>query len=369
MVSALHTIAASTVAQCFVGAPGDENLSIILAHCHTTTAILLPTAVPPSLPCLANWLQKGYIPLRAVAVNMVQYLLLEASEEQCLAAFADIQQKFTNWSSLLPFAFIVARRTQLPPHFCQECCSHLFPVILNCPETLELFVEVFARFIPYFSDGIVKFFSPLVAVAGSRPVTESFLIALAIQAPVDFFNAAAASPNLANLLEKLFQRWSNPDRQELLSFLTFIIQRISKYPNVDFEKVFHAVTQRVAHVGNCRAFLVFGCETGEVIVIGKDPAVIMWRYHCSKHPVALVSVSPNGQRFVVLCPKDKLLIWIATTRGKQTPFERIGEARYTAAVEPAVGVWQNESVVSLQLQGQVLLEVRAPNASFFDRFR
>jgi hypothetical protein len=290
-------------------------------------------------------------------------------EEHCLAAFADIQQKFTNWSSLLPFAFIVARKIQLPPHFCQECCTHIFPVVLDYPETLELFVEVFAKFIPFFNDGVSKFFSNIVASTGNQVITESLLISLALQAPRDFFKAAASSMNFTNLLEKLFQRWSNPDRQELFDFLNFIIQRARKYPHVDFERVFQGITQRIAHVGNCRQFIVFGSDTGEVVVLAKEQPGVLWRHLCSRNPIALVSVSPNGQRFIVLTPKDKLLIWIASTHGKQKdPFEISGTAPYTSAIEPAVGIWKGESRVTLQLQGQVLEDVRAPHSSFFDRF-
>jgi hypothetical protein len=296
-------------------------------------------------------------------VNLLQCLLANLSDEGCSRFYADVHRRFGDWGVLLPLTFALSARVAIPDRDAAEACGHLFPAVLRFPETLELFAGAFRRFARHFGDGLAPFFAGFVSGSAKHSIPDSRIISFAVEAPRAFFEAAASDPRFPNLLDMLFQRWVNPNRVELLKFLLFIVERAPRLAHVDFERVFNGITERMLHVGNCKQFLVVGTETGDVSVIAKDPPGIIWQCECFANPVSMVSVAPNGQRFIVVSMRDKLVTWVVHGKQKE-PFALAGTMTYTPSEIPAVAVWKGDSKVSFKAHGEVLQEVAAPRGSF-----
>jgi hypothetical protein len=357
LLSAIHSIAASAIGQCFVETRGDGGLSVVSAMCQTRTSMALSQAVPPSLFAFANWLLVPNVHLRLVITNVLNDIIQQLSEENCGKLLAQIQDRFTEWRVILPFACLVASRYKLERKFGRECAAHIFPAILEDKVTMELFSGVFASFIGFFDDRIA-FFRRLL----DEETPDARLIAFGLEAPCEFFDVTIQSPRYPVLLGVLFQRWTNPARGMLMDFLLYMVSRVPKQIAADFEDVYNAMVQRIPYVGNCRSYIAIGAEDGDVLVISKDSGQLLWKQRCFPNPIGFVSVAPKGHKFVVLSLRDKMAMWVAKERARDI-FSLSGTSTYSASVIPAIGAWKGDAKVTLQTQGgQTLEELIAPKS-------
>jgi hypothetical protein len=357
LLTAVHSVAASAVGQCFVEFHGDDDgLSVVSALCQTTTSINLPTAVPPSLFALANWLTIPNMHLRLVIINVLEYIIQQLSHDDCLRLLAEIRDRFTDWKIILPFACLVSKTYKLNKQFGRECVIHLFPVILEDPITMDLFASVFSQFIGFFDDRH-NFFKHMIE---DTTIADTRLIAFGLEAPCEFFDVVVQTTRYYSLIDLLFQRWSNPVRGMLMDFLLYMVSHVPKQLVFDFEKVYHAMIHQIPYVGNCRSYIAMGTEDGGVLVISKDSGKLLWKQRCFANPIDFVSIAPNGLKFVVLSLKDKAVMWIAKGRTRDV-FELSGTSLSPLAIVPVIGVWKGDTKVTMQTQaGQVLEEISAP---------
>jgi hypothetical protein len=69
----------------------------------------LPRAVQPSIFAIANWLMIGNVHLRLVISHVLNDIIQQLSQDQCMQLLAEIRNRFTEWKVILPFAFLVAK--------------------------------------------------------------------------------------------------------------------------------------------------------------------------------------------------------------------------------------------------------------------
>jgi WD40 repeat protein len=368
LLSAVHAVAASALGQCFCEAHDDESLSLVSAICQTTTSMALAKSVRPSVFCLANWLHETNASLRFVVTNVLQEIFRSLDEDECRQILERIQERFKNWFVILPIAFLVANYCKLPAKFARECVAKLFPIILQCPVTMELLSSSFDTFLPHFKD-TRNFFTVLFQQGPTHGVQEGRIVTFALRCPCDFFDVVVQTPQCFQMLELLFQRWSDPDRGILLDFLLYMTNHIPRQMAVEFEKVYATVTSRFAFVGSCRQYLAIGGEDGDVMIISKEAGGMMAKQKLFTGPVNCLSVSPNGHRILALSLQEKKLTWVlAGHRNNRVLFEVSGNEAFQGAVMPATVVWKGDSRVILQRRNGEVIQMCSAPRSFSMRF-
>jgi hypothetical protein len=209
------------------------------------------------------------------------------------------------------------------------------------------------------------FFRALLEAASEKVISDSRVVEFALASPCDFFDEILRRPRFSQLTDLLFQRWASPDRGVLLHFMVYVVEHIPK--GVDFERMFTSVTQKITYVGNCKQFLAIANDEGELMVIGKDSAKILWKQKCFSNPIKFVSVNAGGERIAVISLKEGLLTWIAVTRVKTvvTGFELAGTVMLPAGIAPVTLTWKGASKIRLESQdGHVLKEIAAPKTGW-----
>jgi WD40 repeat protein len=363
LLSAVHAVAASALGQCFCAARNDESLSLVSAICQTTTSMALAKSVRPSVFCLANWLQETNPSLRLVVTNVLQEILRGLDQEECRQIMEKIQERFKNWFVILPVAFLVANYCKLPAKFARECTARLFPVILECPVTMELLSSSFDKFLPHFKD-TRNFFTVLFQQGPSHGILEGRIVTFALSCPCDFFDVVVQAPRCFQMLELLFQRWSDPNRGILLDFLLYMTNRIPKQMAVEFERVYAIVISRFAFVGSCKQYLAIGVEDGNIMLTSKEGDGMMTKQKLFAGPVNCLSVSPHGYRILALSLQEKKLTWVlAGLKKNRMMFEVSGSEAFQGAVIPAAVVWKGDSKAALQApNGEVIQVCAAPRS-------
>ena len=370
LLSAIHSIAPSAIAQCFVGVKNDENLSIISSDSQITTAFALPQAVKPSPPVLANYLLFPSPSLRAVVINVIEALMATLSEEESQKIIDMIEYNFPKWDVLLPFVFIHCQRFTLSKQFGKNCASHIFPVIFDTPESVDLLLNCFDKFSKYIDD-FQAFYIKMVDAAISKKITYNKTAGFGISRPLEFFDVAVMTPYCPDFCEALFERWMNPERDVLLNFINHILSASRNGISINLNRIFEIIASKVSYFSSCESYLVFGSGQGEIIVFSLKTTLITWKQQITRHPISCLSISPSGDRFVVVVLEDDYTIsWVSVSEDDTNePFkiDIIEQLPYGIVISDFL--WKNDAKVILQNMGKKMIEVTAPNVKFFQRFK
>ena len=368
LLTSIHSVAASTLGQCFVGVQNNENLSIVFSLSQTATTMKLADGVNPSLLVLIDWLHSTSLPLRQVIVTMLQEYLVKQSDDDCREILDTVLHRFDDWDVMLPVAFLVAKRVSLKESLMIELVRHLFPVIVDRSETLELLSEVFDQFVKILPN-ISDFYSQIIAGLKSKKVPENVLMRFAWTNPIQFFDEAAKTDQCLRLVEFMFKRFVDTDRSMLFKFLLHILEQSlsSKSLGFDTAKVFDIIAERVVYIGHGKQRVVFGRDDGTLLLISGDTAQVIWEMRVSANPITFVSVSPDSQRFIAIVERDRVVMWFALNfkKTKSGPCEMIGTHEALYKVAPVKGVWKSNTTVALWSQYEQLQELRAPKQSIF----
>jgi hypothetical protein len=306
--------------------------------------------------------------LRIVIITVLQEVLRTMNEQQCHQVLGEIQERFEkNWEVLLPFVLLITKLYKVPPKLGKDCVANVFPLILRCPVTMELFGSVFSQVAGFFTDKHA-FFSETLRDAGPCHISDARIVSFGMECPCEFLDVVIPNPRSYPLIELLFQRWpTNQDRVLLLEFLLYMVKRVPKNMTTDFERVYQALVQRIPYVDNCKQYLAFGNDEGVLLVISKESAGLLWKQQLFANQISFVSVAPNSQRVLALSVKDKVITWIIAAKHKAGgPFELAGTVPFHQAAVPAMGVWKGDSrVVLLGSNGQALQEESAPKSFSF----
>lgn len=366
ILTAIHSVASSALGQCFVGVQNNEKLSLIFALSQTATVEKLSDAVQPSILVLVNWLESSSTPLRQVIVTLLGELFRSRSDEECLDILETVIHIFEDWEVILPVAFLMAKQIPLKESTKKDVVRHLFPVITNRPETLELFSEVFDVFVRYIPS-MSAFYAEGMKGLMRRTIPPSLLTRFAWTSPLEYFEQASKTGKCRQLVQMMFKRYVDTDRRVLLQFLMSCLRKWQQSAQVDSSKVFEVIAQRVVYVGNANKFLAFGNDNGSLLLISKEAAEVICECNVSANPITLVSVSPDSHRLLVLVEKDRLMTWfsLSSSKAKDKMCEATGTVPFTAKGTPARATWKDNHTVLLSTQTEPLQEVTAPKKSFF----
>lgn len=371
LLSAIHSVAASAVAQCFVGVNNDENLSIVSSNSQTSTAMALSVSVLPSPLVIANYLMFPSSNLLYVVINVIQEVMATLSEEESSKIIALISKKFPGiWKVKLPFAFIHCNKYDLDPAFGRECVQNIFPVVIEIPDFLDLLLNCFERFEQYFGE-FQQFFIELVNATISKQIPYNKIAGFGIIKPMDYFDVAVMTPFYPDFCEALFERWMSNDRDVLLNLISHMLAVSRKLISVDLDRIFEILREKISYFSCCKHYLVFGSDKGEIVAFSRETTLITWKQQITKHPISCLSVSPNGSKFVVVVlEEDKTITWVSqnTPRAKE-PFsvDAIDMLPKDSIVSDFV--WKSENKVILMNMEKSIMEVTAPNNNFFHRLK
>lgn len=370
LLSAIHSVAASATAACFVGVNNDENLALVSSVSQITTANQLPDSVTPSPLVIANYLLFPSPFLRSIVINLIQEIMSHLSESESNVIIYNVENYFTTWKAILPFVFIHCTKYKLNKNFGKKCAQSIFPVVIEIPEILDLMLNCFEQFSVYFDD-YQSFFISMVDATISKKISYNKIAGFGIVKPIDFFDVGVMTPYCPELCEALFDRWMNPNRDILLTLITHILASSRKGISIDLDRIFDIIDKKISYFAACKNYLVFGSETGEIIVFSRETTLINWKQQITKHPISCLSVSPNGSRFVVVVLENEYSFsWISPNSGHSR------EAFSIDAIEilprgtvVSDFVWKAEGKVILMNMDKKIMEFSAPNMSFFQRLK
>ncbi|OHT05767.1 hypothetical protein TRFO_26449 [Tritrichomonas foetus] len=370
LLTAIHSVAASATAQCFVGVKNDENLSIISSVSQTTTAMALPTAVCPSALVLANYLMFPSSSLKSVVINVIQELMNNMTEKESNSVIDKVEHNFSKWEVILPFVFIHCLKYKLPSKFGKKCASHVFPVIFESPETLDLFLNCFTSFVDYIDD-FQEFYILMLDATISKKIPYNKMAGFGIVKPLEFFDVTVMTPFCPELCEALFERWMNPDREVLLNFISHVLAASRNGISIELDKIFDIIASKISYFASCKSYLVFGSGQGEIIVFSRETTLITWKQQITRFPISCLSISPSGGRFVVIVlEEDNTISWVSPSPVKsKEPFKIDSIEQLPEGIVISDFVWKNDFKVILRNMGKKMIESTAPNATFFQRFK
>ena len=357
LLSAIHGVAAATLAKCFAGLQNKvDSLTPLYDLSQKETEKRLEFGVAPSILVLCQWLTNPNPTLRTVVLSLIELMLGKLDEKECQQTFKTIQQWFSKrYEVMLPISLITLRRLKLSDATTKEICDHMFPFLVDNQENIELALKVFPKIVNHVSD-IRSFFIKLMEALSKHSITESQLAQFAISSPLQFLEVASLTPRCPDYIHLWILNWDDPDRD----LLVHLIMNMLRNKQFDFAKPFAEISKRYPFVSGCKQFVIVGYKDGKVAIISKETANIVWQIQVSGEPVTFVTISPNGTRFLVLVVSQKRVTWAAATSRSREPFELIGTSGYHHAIDPTSGVWKGETKVTLSAFNEVITELKSP---------
>ena len=138
LTTSIHTIASSTLAQCFINSSINENLLLVSSLSQTLSTDLLDSSknlIQPSIPILASYLLFQSENLETILLNFISYLMGTFDENKSSNILFNIEHLFGNWKVILPFVLIHCTNfSSLPKLFASEAQKHLFATLFEKKE-------------------------------------------------------------------------------------------------------------------------------------------------------------------------------------------------------------------------------------------
>ncbi|OHS94554.1 hypothetical protein TRFO_39263 [Tritrichomonas foetus] len=372
LTTTVHAVAPSTLAQCYIGAIDDENLSVITSMSQTTTTILLKNSVRPSFSVLASYLLFPNEHLRTISVNLLSDEMENFGEEASNHAVQKVVRLFGDWSIVLPFVLIHCNKYSISEKLGREAADNIFPIIFQRQEIFDLLLRSFKIFSQYIGD-LCAFFQTLIHECIKNTIPESKVISLALIKPFEFYVVAfdMQKPEVIRLIVHLFERWFNPDRSLMNTMINHAIgtehKRNTNFGN-QYNDLFAAIAKNNSYFAYSRNFVAFGGIDGIMKIISKENGQVVWSTHASSGPISCVSFSPNGSRVVIVTEKERMLTWVGATQGKsREPFELIGSQQLPELSKVTTVNWKSESKIVLKNACNIVFEGQAPKMSFLQK--
>lgn len=369
LLTAVHSLASSVVGQCFINRKNDEGIAIISALSQTQTSTYSMNCVRPSFYVLANWLDYPNESLRIIILNVIQDAMSSMSQEEQFELVKKIQQIFSSWPLILPFAFIYNKKYPLPTNFGQSAARKMIPTVFQHIELVDLLADCFPNFIQYITS-IGDFYNKLLDAVQHKLIPVNKMISFALERPIDFLEIIQNNAQSPFFVDLIIERWLRPKRELMFDFLMKIIELQPKFVHINYEHMINTICTKTPFIGGCRGYIVYGSDEGEVIVISREKRKVIWNLNISSHPISFISVSPNGQRFIIVSIPDKMLTWVcavAPGKGIGDPFELAGTTPINFTIVPSSSAWNGDVKITLKSHNEKLLDCSAPNLSFFQR--
>lgn len=388
LTTAVHAIASSTLAQCFMSAFDNENLSIISSLSQTITNVLLENqqiTIPPSFPVLASYLLFPSDDLKMIVMNALICLMNSFDNETSLDIISKIEFIFGDWMILLPFILIhCIKYNTLPKVMAKDAANNLFPVIIQRREMFELLITCFNNFSPFIPQ-IDGFFTRLILEYITKPSLEGQIIRLAIKKPFEFFNAAITceikKPEVMALISKMFERLINPDRTLLMTMVCHAINMLNSGHSFDLEEIFSIIMKNNIFFSFNKSYAAFGDEFGFIHFISMETGSNVWNAQkiekgktpstTPKKPIQIVSFSPNGTKLVFV-DSDSEITWVSVSPiGKQQlprdAFKIFAYDTMPSNLKINEVKWKGEGKVIFYNDGNPIFTSNAPSNTFFKK--
>lgn len=390
LTTSIHTIASSTLAQCFINSSINENLLLVSSLSQTLSTDLLDSSknlIQPSIPILASYLLFQSENLETILLNFISYLMGTFDENKSSNILFNIEHLFGNWKVILPFVLIHCTNfSSLPKLFASEAQKHLFPTILEKKEIFNLLKNCFSNFSEYITD-IDGFFQKLInECIQNHNKIESQITSIAVSRPFEFFNSAIINQSnrieTTNLIVMMIKKLINPDRTILMSMVSHAVSMQKSGYFVNIDEVFSSIMKNNLFFAYSKSYAAFGDVNGYIHLISMESGSNVWAtkkikneksiddFKDDKDKIIYVSFSPSGARLIFV-DSEFDITWISISVGKKQEnkdkFGIIGSYNLKTKINASEISWKGESTVDFLMNQKIILETHCPKMSFFEK--